>query len=146
MVRDRIQKALDNAIKSLLDKQPELLALDVTERALSHHLAIYIAEHFPDFDVDVEYNRDGIDPKRLDLPERGAAEDDIKARTVFPDIIVHKRNTDINFLVLEMKKSRDDDDISHDNLKLKAFKRELGYEHAAHVILGPNAQEIIWVD
>lgn len=144
MTREHIERILKDALSLLANEQPELLELSVTERALSHHLAIYIMEYFPGYHVDVEYNRDGYDPKRLDLPPKTVLMDETRAVTVYPDIIIHRRNTADNLLVLEMKKPGGD--IRYDRLKLEAFKRELSYQHAAHVVLGPNTQEITWVD
>ncbi len=127
---------VNGAVARLIDEQPELLALDVTERALSHHLALYLSQYVPaGFHVDVEYNRHFADPKRLELPPRAALDRELRATTVFPDIIVHKRNSDdANLLVLELKKPGEP--LDYDNLKLRAFRRELYYRHTAHLILG----------
>jgi hypothetical protein len=134
----------------LVAEQPDLLDLDVTERALSHYLALYIASRVPaGYDVDVEYNRHGGDPKRLNLPPRQAIDRKLRATTVFPDIIVHKRNTDAeNLLALEMKKPGED--MKYDKLKLLAFRNELGYRHTAHVVIGRSGgrviRKVIWVE
>lgn len=151
MDRGEISAVVDKAIDRLVAEQPALLDLDVTERALSHHLAIYIAALVPaEYDVDVEYNRHFGDPKRLNLPPRKARDRELRATTVFPDILVHKRNTDKqNLLVLELKKPGED--LAYDDLKLQAFRKELGYPHTAHVILGRGSvgqvvREVKWVD
>jgi hypothetical protein len=150
MDRAEISTVVERALDALIAEQPALLELDVTERALSHHLALYISRLVPaEYDVDVEYNRHGVDPKRLELPPRNALDRELRATTVFPDILVHKRNTDDhNLLVLEMKKPGED--MEYDGLKLRAFRRELRYRHTAHVVLGRNngdtVREIIWVD
>lgn len=150
MDKSTITKILNSSINKLIEEQPELLDLDVTERALTHHLANYIAEQVSNFDVDVEYNRHGDVPKRLNLPSREASDDEIRARTVFPDIIVHRRNTDEeNILVVEVKKPGEQ--LDYDNLKLNAFRNELGYLHTVHLILGLNTNDnlvnnLVWVD
>ncbi len=150
MDRAEISSVVERALDALIAEQPALLDLDVTERALSHHLAGYIAQLVPpEYDVDVEYNRHGGDPKRLNLPPRRARDRELRATTVFPDILVHKRNTDDhNLLVLEMKKPGEN--MEYDGLKLHAFRNELGYRHTAHVVIGrekgDTVREIIWVD
>ena len=151
MDRAQITDLVIEALETLVNEQPELLDLRVTERALSHHLACYIAALTPDeLDVDIEYNRHGNLPKRLDLPPRIAVHDEIRATTVFPDIIVHERATDDNnLLVLELKKPGGD--LEYDELKLHAFRDTLGYRHAGHVVLGLNqdqkvVRELIWID
>jgi hypothetical protein len=97
----------------------------------------------------VEYNRHGAETKRLTLPPRKTLDRELRATTVFPDILVHKRNTDQdNLLVLEMKKPGED--MAYDELKLRAFRRELGYKHTAHVVVGREngalTRKVIWVD
>ena len=131
--------------------QPSLLKLDVTERALSHHLAIYLAANVPaGYDVDVEYNRHGAVPKRLNLPPRDALDRELRATTVFPDILIHKRSTDEdNLLVLELKKPGES--LEYDELKLRAFREQLGYQHTAHVVVGKDAKgqiirDVVWRD
>ena len=151
MNRAEATEIVEWALGQLVEKQPELLELDVTERALSHHLAVYISQRVPPgLSTDVEYNRRNADIKHLRLPPRDALDHEIRATTVFPDVLVHKRDSDDhNLLVLELKKSRKD--IAYDALKLLAFREELGYLHTGHVILGRNAsgeivRELIWVD
>ena len=151
MKRDEIPKIVEKALDRLIAEQPVLLDLGVTERALSHHLAQCISALVPAvYDVDVEYNRHFADSKRLNLPPRKALDRELRATTVFPDILVHCRNTDEkNLLVLELKKPGED--LEYDELKLRAFRNELGYPHTAHVILGRNGngeivREVKWVD
>ena len=60
--------------------------------------------------------------------------DDVQARTVYPDIIVHHRETKDNLLVIEIKKTScnqlsNDLDVE----KLKEYKRQLGYTYAIFV-------------
>lgn len=151
MTRQEATELVDAAVDRLVAEQPELLDLDVSERALSHHLAIYLAEFLPaGLQVDVEYNRHGACPKRLNLPPREASDRELPATTVFPDIVIHRRGSDdSNLVVLELKKPQGS--LEYDRRKLRAFRRELGYAHAAHVVLGRDSQgclvrDLIWVD
>lgn len=151
MDRNEISAIVGRALQRLIDEQSTLLDLDVTERALSHHLARYIGELVPaGYDIDVEYNRHSADPKRLNLPPRKALDRELRATTVFPDILVHRRNTDEhNELVLEVKKPGED--LAYDERKLRAFRQELGYRHTAHVVIGRDTngvlvQEVTWID
>jgi len=143
MNRETIENLVNNAIDLLVENEPQLLELNVTERALSHHLARYLGELVPkDFNVDCEYNRHSEIPKRLNLSPRQAHDREIRATTVFPDIIVHKRDSDqANLLVLEMKKPGEN--LEYDEAKLLAFQRELGYSHTAHVILGRRNGKLV---
>jgi len=153
MTREEATEIVNFAIDQLLQSDAALLDLDFTERSLSHRLAHYMALSAairPPLTVDCEYNRHFGDPKRLNLPPRNALDREVRATTVFPDILVHERNTDANNLVvLELKKPGED--ITYDELKLRAFREELGYAHTAHVILGRSAngaivREVLWID
>lgn len=46
---------------------------------------MHLADEFPDWDVDCEYNRNGHEPKTLNLAVGQARTDDEDGRTVFPD-------------------------------------------------------------
>jgi hypothetical protein len=151
MDRAAVSNLVERAIAELIASEPELLSLGVTERALAHQLAVRIAAGVPPpLRVDCEYNRHFDDPKRLDLPPRKALDREIRATTVFPDIIIHERNTDDNnVLVLELKKPGEP--LEYDELKLRAFRRELGYIHTAHVVLGRASDgsvvsEVRWIE
>lgn len=69
---------------------------------------------------------------------------------MFPDIVVHKRGSDDwNLLVLELKKPGGS--LEYDAEKLRAFRRELKYQHAGHMVIGLDAddvivQKLIWID
>jgi hypothetical protein len=150
MNRETIDNLVNKAIDLLVENEPQLLDLNATERALSHHLARYLGELVPEgFNVDCEYNRNSDLPKRLNLSPRQANDREIRATTVFPDIIIHKRDSDkANLLVLEMKKPGEN--LEYDEAKLLASQRELGYIHTAHVILGRRngelLKEVLWFD
>lgn len=134
--RTEIESIVHRCADRLIDEQPELLSLDVSERALSHQYALYLVAFFPrPLFVDCEYNRQHRDPKRLSLPSRAASDRGLNATTVFPDIIVHMRDSDhFNLLVLELKKPGEP--LEYDELKLIAFRDELGYPYCGHLILG----------
>ncbi len=139
MERSTVQHKLCEALKNLAKKDHFLLAHDVNERSITHKLASYLEAEFQDWDVDCEYNRDGLeDTKRLDLdntlPETNAT--DTNAASVYPDIIVHKRGTSTNLLVVEVKKESNTKGQDWDRRKLCAYKSQLGYEHAVSVTLG----------
>lgn len=151
MTRDEVNALVNSAIDSLVESEQAIFDLDVNERALAHQLARYMSEKVqPPLSVDCEYNRHSSNPKRLNLPPRTALDRGIRETTVFPDIIVHRRGTDEqNLLVLELKKPGEA--IDYDALKLRAFLTELGYAHAAHVILGLGVdgalvRRVEWVD
>jgi hypothetical protein len=122
--------ALMRALRIFLERDSYLLRVDANERSITFQIARYLAAEFPEFDVDCEYNRDGVDPKKLRYMDLNPDKEDTFARTVFPDIIVHRRNSENNYLVIEAKKTtnRDSRDIDFD--KLAGYKRDLRYRYA----------------
>ena len=146
-----VKAAVRNALQKLIKHDSYLLDVDCAEQTISHRLAIYLAEEFPRYDVDCEYNRDGTNVKRLSLAQQcvQVADGGIYLTGVVPDIVVHMRGThDDNLLVIEMKKA--EENIEHDRLKLNAFKAQLNYQYAAHIVVGSLGGQIlepnvIWV-
>lgn len=114
------------ALSRLLREDAFLLEADANERSISHRLAVYLGEEFPRWDVDCEYNRDGHEPKRLQLNPESVQSDDAQGTTVYPDIIVHKRGRPENVLAVEIKKSNGGRG-ERDCRKLGRLRSELGY-------------------
>ncbi len=148
-VKDKVR----NAIKHLLQRDRFLLEKDVNERSISHRLALYLQSEFGDeWDVDCEYNRDHDIKKELTMLPRPIETDDTTATTVFPDIIVHRRGThDNNLLVIEMKKSTNLQKRAKnfDLDKLHAFRQErYHYQYALYLQFktefSPGIDEVQW--
>jgi hypothetical protein len=126
-----IIEKLNLAISILFKNDSYLLDVDANERSISHKLGVYLQDIFKDWDVDCEYNRIFDFEKRVDLPRKYDVSNwDTEATTVYPDIIVHHRGTDENLLVIEMKKNALNKPDEFDSLKLKEFKKQLGYQFA----------------
>jgi hypothetical protein len=128
MMKKLIEDALAASLDKLILADSEILFNDINERSISHRLANYLEPHFPGWNVDCEYNRNHHDPKRLQIQRRNIESDDTQATTVFPDIIIHRRGTDENLVVIEMKKTTSQESDSYDIGKLNAFKEQLGYQ------------------
>lgn len=128
-VRDR----LDAAYRELIDQDRYLLEVDANERSLTHKLAEHLQRQFPDWNVDCEYNRKNALPKRLHGVKQVVSTEDTDGTTVFPDIVVHKRGTSDNLIVIEAKK-KSTDRRSEDREKLAAYKAEHGYRFAFSVV------------
>lgn len=131
-----IENKVEKAIKSFLKSDLILLKIDSNERSIAHKFAEHLQNEFEEWNVDCEYNRENHDlleknPKRLKeyisqcKPDK---EPNINGALVYPDIIIHHRLTDENLLVIELKKTSNDDDGECDKKKLKKFIKELKYE------------------
>jgi hypothetical protein len=131
--RTEVEASLMRAIAALRKNDFQLLEGDANERSITHKLAEYLRVEFSDWgDVDCEYNLQGHGcTKTLRLPSKKKTTfDDTRARTVFPDIVVHRRTAPDNLLVIEAKKSTSRIKDSWDYKKLKAFKAEKNYTFA----------------
>ncbi len=123
--------AVLKSLSQLFERDLQLLTIDASERAIAAKLAKYLELHFPDRDVDVEYNRMGNAPKMVAW--NGNRD------LVYPDIIVHLRMTDTNVLAIELKKGSNSENKEKDILKLGAYRCELMYSHALFIRLGVGA-------
>lgn len=138
-----VGKAVLSALDILFLKDRGLLTINVAERTIASRLTQHLQEYFPGYDVDVEYNRMGEAPKTIAWSD--------KSEQVYPDIIVHRRMTKENVLVIELKKDSNRETKENDVLKLRAYRRELGYLHALFLRLGVGesagtVSECQWVD
>jgi hypothetical protein len=126
---------IEISIRQLFKNDAMLLENDVNERTISGKLAFYLSSQYPELNVDCEYNRKGDEVKRLPAPESSCTSD-TKGKTIFPDIIVHKRGKDTaNKLVIEIKKDGNDD-TDRDIKKLKELTSENGnynYNYGFHI-------------
>lgn len=126
-----IRKLIERAYKMLIEKDGHLLKVDANERSITHRLAIHLESVFPGYNVDCEYNRNGIDPKILKNFKKKIDSDDTSGTTVYPDIIIHHRGENSNFIVIEAKKTSNKGDS--DKEKLVIYKKELFYKYAYFV-------------
>jgi len=111
-----IIKHVEIALEILRKNDSFLFEGDTSERSITHKLAEYLQRQFPDWNVDCEYNRKGLEPKFLRGIQECAGHED--SDLIYPDIIVHLRNEDRNLLVIEVKKRRLSSQCDHKKLEL----------------------------
>lgn len=119
-----------DACKILIEKDSSLLEIDISERALTHRLAIYLEQLIPAesknwYFVDCEYNRDGFAKKAIILND--------KESSIYPDIIVHQRCSIGNLLIIEAKKNSTKWTKEQDRKKLEQYVKEYNYEYAIFI-------------
>ncbi len=139
-----VKRKIIAAICMLYQHDSELLDVNESERSITHKLAEHLSGEFSSWHVDCEYNRRGSDVKRLSFDFGKLEPCDLEAKTVFPDIIVHRRRTDQNLIVMEVKKATGSE-ATKDIEKLKAFtgNPEYGYKHGMFLKLGLNSNVIL---
>lgn len=150
--RDAVGTSRRKALAGLFKDDAYLLQVGAKEGSITNHFARHLGEEFPEWHVDVEYNRDLVDVKRLPIPPREPGASDIEAVTVYPDIIVHRRGTDDNLLVVEVKKTQAGKH-DFDRQKLRYFTSPppdgFGYRFGVLVNLPPVAlseQRLEWIE
>jgi hypothetical protein len=134
---EEILERVMQAVRTLLAADADLLSVDANERSLTARLAFHLQPFFPDWHVDCEYNRLGDDRIKR-LPAASATRtDDTTGKTIFPDIIVHRRRLPENLLIIEMKKAHNED-VENDLIKLRTLTVPDGafaYLCGVHLIL-----------
>lgn len=144
------------SVLEFIEKESWLIENNLSEKCITHQLAIYIANHFPDYNVDCEYNRKATERKTIRILKQrfkdnnllknkalSELEKEILERAVFPDIIIHKRGEKSNLCVIEVKKSNSR--IQHqeyDYLKLESYtdkENDFNYQLGIFLLLNDNS-------
>jgi hypothetical protein len=132
---EEVKRLLALALAKVADADRYLLEHDLSERCIASRVALYLQAVFAEYSVDVEYNRDGLSPKRLGLPEECAKYRNRDGESlVVPDVIVHCRGPQgPNLLVLEFKKTSNPQGFDCDRRRICAFREQLRYDYGALV-------------
>jgi hypothetical protein len=133
MNEEDVQAGLSLALLRIAENDCHLLVVDISERCIASRLAMYLQTQFPDYHVDIEYNRDAGTPKRLGIPEACANYVGTDGRAlVVPDVIVHRRGAaGPNVLILELKKTTNPESRDCDFERVVGFKQQFGYSFGA---------------
>jgi len=108
------------ALKEFYGHETYILEKDLGERALTHRLAVHVERQFPGWEVDCEYNRLG--ERMLRLPKGTiVSTDDHFGKSVYPDIVVHRRSVPENLLAIELRKASNRQPPEHDKHKLRGL-------------------------
>ncbi len=141
---EEIKREVNIAIGVLFKNDSFLLGKNVHERSIAHKLAEYLQGQFLDWNVDCEYNLKGLETKTLEGINQ--CSEQRTTNRILPDIIIHKRNTIHNLLVVEIKTNNQDD--ACDIEKLKLFTANGGeYKYVLGVFIkfnGVNEPSMRW--
>ena len=154
-VRQILMEALND-----LSKEPKLFSYRINERTLTQRLSLHLQRRFGDeISVDCEYNRmwenDEDLVKELPWGPEEVWTDDSEGRTVYPDIISHRRGGQFdNLLVIEAKRNHAGDSLPYiDERKLERFTHSNGdfrYRHGAFInfltAANPKRIKITWFE
>lgn len=147
-----LKSAVENALNELYKKDHYLIinhprgnASDyhVSERGIVFRFGIYLQKIldgslFKDYNIDVEYNRNMYEKKRLPSFTNGT----------FPDLILHMRGSnEHNILILEFK-TWWNNNTADDSEKIKEFMDKNGvyrYKMGACIVLEKDNPTISWI-
>jgi hypothetical protein len=118
--------------------EAHLLQHDLGERTLTHRLAVQLERQFPGWQVDCDYNRLG--ERTLRLPKGTiVSTDDELGKSIYPDIVVHRRAVPENLLAIEVRKATNHHPPDHDQHKLRALTDPhlwFAYRIGLYLVLG----------
>jgi hypothetical protein len=128
-----LQEIIDQALKKLYHDDLDLIKRGGMERSVSFRFALYVyelileSEWLRRYNLDLEYNKNGVKPKRLPTRPKGAQ----------PDIILHRRGSnEENILVIEIKGWWNDYPRKDDYDKIVDFIHQEGeYKYGLGVLL-----------
>ena len=131
MNEENVKEIIIIALYQFYKNDSYLIDTKQHEQTLCAKLAYYMQALFQDWHVDVEYNRQGHDIKRLN------------GKRVRPDIIVHRRGSEgPNLVALLCKAHWNDQDRQNDIEQLKLYRNELGYQNAFRIEFESNNFQI----
>ena len=140
-MKEKIECILEKACKKIYKEDRYLINNRVSERAIVFRLGIYIQRlmnrdaELKLYNLDNEYNRNGQDSKRMPGFENGT----------YPDLIIHKRGSNINNKIIIECKTWWNDDIYIDMQKLREFINIRGkykFKYGISIIFRKNTVEI----
>lgn len=131
-------KLVNNALKRLYKHHEYLIKNKVHERSIVFWFGIYLYEllqhkenKYAEYNLDFEYNKNHSDPKRTKKFRKGT----------YPDILLHKRDSnEHNLLIIEFK-SWWRPDNKKDLMKLGDFTHPTGdykYKYGLSIIFGKD--------
>ena len=118
-MRAELERVL-KAIGEFYAREGLLFDRDLGERTLTHRLAVHLERQFDGWEVDCDYNRLG--ERLLKLPHGTiVSTDDELGKSIFPDIVVHRRAAPDNLLAVEVRKATNHQPVEHDHHKLRGL-------------------------
>jgi hypothetical protein len=143
-MRPAMQAELDKVVGALGEfyaRETHLLENDLGERTLTHRLAVYLEAPFRGWEVDCDYNRLG--ERTLLLPKGSiVSTDDHLGKSIFPDIVAHRRRVPENLLAIDVRKAANHQPPEHDRHKLRALTdphRWFAYGLGVYLVLGKKS-------
>jgi len=141
-----IKRKIREALKLFITKDKQaLLQVDIYEPTISHRIAVYLEELFPEFDIDCEYNKTLLGKKKTLLGKKKNR----NGKKIRPDIIIHVRGTnEDNSVILEIKKSGKNSKLARTDIeKLRGCMADtLNYDLGVFIGILKRNIDICWIE
>lgn len=135
-----VETQLVEALVKLYHNDHSLIRRRCCERSIVFRLGHYLVNSMEKYnlDVDCEYNKNGDKPKSL-----------MEKKYNYPDIIIHKRETnEYNLLIVEVKTPNDanEDHFESDKEKLIGFTEPdiYSYKWGVHLYISATVCCVVW--
>lgn len=130
---EQLQGIITNSLENLYRIDSNLIERGGMEQSVAFRFAIYLNDFIREIDwlnelqLDIEYNKNGLNPKRTPRRPNG----------VRPDLIIHSRgDNDANTLIVEIKGWWNGESREVDRIKLEDFTHQDGeYKYGLGVFL-----------
>ena len=138
---DEVKAGVSDAFRCFYPNNVYLVHKNAHERSMTFRLGRYLQQIFLGWNVDCEYNKncETIQENKL-LTSRCTNHifdcancNDRRACTVFPDIIIHKRETKNNLLVIEAKIKNNLEHATKNKIEEYLTEDTLGYQYGLFV-------------
>lgn len=133
-----IKNTIEQALKILYRAERELISDESHEQTISARLMLHLQHLFPDWNIDVEFNRQGEnrDPKT-----------DMAGNKRKPDIIIHKRGPKgPNIAVILVKCEWNNEPRENDEKVVRSIKIKHRYQHAFILEINKNKFNLKSID
>ncbi|MFY0989096.1 hypothetical protein [Halomonas sp. C05BenzN] len=127
---------LNQALERLQERDAALLYDEASERSIACRLACHLQPLFPDWDVDCEFNCWTGPGQRKGHLVVATTSDATEARTIFPDLLIHRRPHGERLAVIELQKSTQHHSRHRELKKLHRCQARLGCRHALLIEIG----------
>ena len=132
----QLKEVVQLSLNNLYQNDLELIQRGGMEQAVSFRFGTYLLGHCQQIewlkhsDFDMEYNKNGLNPKRTPRRPNGTR----------PDLIIHTRNSnEFNILIVELKGWWNPESRENDRIKLEDFVHQDGeYKYGLGVFLDLN--------
>ena len=134
--QNTFEKAMNDACAELYRTKKHFIDERAHERTIvSDFVAPFLRHEFQGWDVNTEYNREGVDrgPKK-----------DLKGKLLIPDIVIHKHGPKgPNVVAVQVKGYWNNADRTIDENLLRKLQAKHGYELLYRLELGKEKHELI---